>query len=99
MSAVWRHWAGRAMTDRTDTAPHRAYRLTLILEADTREGLAGELVHFAERVLRDEVSTGVSGGVTTGSIYELVIDPSMTHGRYFAEVQARLRAIDTGGTA
>lgn len=73
-----------------EKAPHRAFRLTLQLDADDRSALASALVHLADRVDRSEISTGVSGGPDSGWIYELLHDPAMTHEAYFEEVRAYL---------
>jgi hypothetical protein len=72
--------------------PRRAFRLTLVLEADTREGLADELHRFGERVELDDVTVGVTVEPSAGAIYELLHDPTMTHQRYFAQVRERLQA-------
>ena len=72
------------------TAPKRAFRLTLRLEADDRAELADALRSFADQVDREEVTTGVSGGPSSGSIYELLHDPAMTHERYFADLNEYL---------
>lgn len=72
------------------TAPMRAFRLTLRLDADDRAELADALRSFADQVDREEVTRGVSGGPSSGSIYELLHDPAMTHERYFDEVRTYL---------
>ena len=65
----------------------RSVRLTLKMEADSISDLASALFNFATSVDRGEVSTGVSGGVDSGSIYELLHDPTQTHVTYFNQLQ------------
>lgn len=72
------------------TAPVRAFRLTLRLDADTREGLANALMQMARQIDRDQLSVGVSGGPDTGAIYELLHNPAQTHENYFREVRQYL---------
>ena len=73
-------------------APHRACRLTLKMEADTPSELADALRQMARQVERDELTTGVSGGPSSGSIYEFTLDPAQTHDAYFAQVREWLAA-------
>lgn len=77
-------------------APARAFRLTLRLDADDRKELANALFNFADAVARGEVTTGVSGGPSSGSIYELLHDPSMTHDAYHAQVREYLATKNPG---
>lgn len=70
--------------------PRRAFHLTLSLGADTKADLVGALESIALRVSRDELTIGVSGGVSSGYIYELLTDPSMTHQKYFADIAKHL---------
>jgi hypothetical protein len=84
----------------SDTAPHRAFRLTLRLDADSRDELASALHNFAEQVAREQVTTGLSGGPCSGSIHELLHDPAQTHELYFEQVREYLagrRPATTGG--
>lgn len=71
--------------------PVRALRLTLELDADTRRDMAWALRNLAHRIECDELAGGgVWGGPTDGGIWELLTDPSMTHERFFAELNAYL---------
>lgn len=70
--------------------PVRAYRLTLALEADTDGDMATALRNLASRIEREQVSTGVWGSPSDGAIYELLINPSMTHDAYHAELRRYL---------
>jgi hypothetical protein len=72
-------------------APMRAFRLTLKLEADDRRGMASALINMAHQIEREELTIGVSGGVQSGAIYELLTDTSQTHQNYFKQVQEYLR--------
>lgn len=71
--------------------PTRAFRLTLKLEADNRAEMADALRSFAYEMERECLTTGVSGSPHSGAIYELLIDPTQTHARYFQEVQKYLQ--------
>ena len=70
--------------------PVRAFRLTLLLDADSRADMASALRNMADRVDRDQVTTGVWGGPSDGAIYELLADPAMTHDAYHAALRAYL---------
>lgn len=72
-------------------APKRACRLTLELQADTRQSLADALFHLAARVERDEISNGVSGGPDSGAIYEFAFCDTPTHDQYFDQVREYLK--------
>lgn len=78
-------------------APHRAVRLTLKMDADSPEELATALTNFAMQIERREVSRGVSGGPSSGAIYELLHDPAQTHEAYFEQVREYLA--DKSGNA
>jgi hypothetical protein len=72
--------------------PHRACRLLLDLEADSRDELAGALFNMADRISRGEMSRGVSGGYSSGYIYELVENESPSHDEFFQQLTAYLDA-------
>ena len=76
-------------------SPVRAFRLTLKLDADSREELVSALINLASHTDRGEITTGVRGGPSSGSIYELLSDPDKTHEMYFQEVRDYLDAINT----
>lgn len=78
-----------------NTAPRRAYRLTLLLDTDSAGDLATALYNFACQVERGQVTTGVSGGPDSGSIYELLHDPGQTHEKYFEQVREYLANLKT----
>lgn len=67
----------------THQPPARAFRLTLKMDADTRPALVSALIDLATQIDREEITTGISGGWDSGSIYELLIDESQTHENYF----------------
>lgn len=73
--------------------PHRAFRLTLKLEADNLREMAMALEHIAGTAERGELTTGVSGGVGNGYIYELLHDPAQTHAKYFEAVHEYLDSL------
>lgn len=72
--------------------PTRAFKLTLSLQADTREDLINALIDLARNIERHSVSTGVTGGCSSGVIYELLINPEQTHEKYFEELNRYLEA-------
>lgn len=77
-----------------DEAPHRACRLTAKIEADTPHELACYLMHMAQQIERGQLSNGVSGGPSSGAIYELTVADRPTHDEYFEEVRRYLAAKD-----
>lgn len=74
----------------TAKPPVRAFRLTMALEADTRTAMAWALRNLADRVEREEVTVGCWGSPSDGAIYELLVDPSVTHDSYHAALRAYL---------
>ncbi len=95
---IARHKANQA----TPTAPIRAYRLTLQLDADTLSDMASALMNLSLRADRGELTRGVSGGPDSGYIYELLHDPAQTHETYFNQVReylARKKSGQEGGAA
>ena len=73
-------------------APVRAFRLTLRIDADTRNDLVSALINFATQIDREEITTGVSGGVNSGWIYELLVDLNQTHETYFQQLNDYLES-------
>ena len=74
-----------------NAAPVRAYRLTLILDADTEDAMANELFQLSLRVERGEMTCGCSGSPSSGVTYELLLDKNQTHERYFEQVREHLK--------
>ena len=70
--------------------PMRSFRLTIRAEADTAADLASELRRLANQVECGELSFGISAGVTSNSIHELLHDPNQTHDEYFKQVKKYL---------
>jgi hypothetical protein len=77
-------------------APKRACRFVLDLEADTRQDLADALHNMADRIERSEMTRGVSGGYSSGYIYELIESDGPTHDEWARELRAYLDAKQTG---
>lgn len=75
-----------------ETPLRRAHSIVISAGGDTARDLAHELHMLAERVERGEVTKGCGGGPACGSIYSYIHDPSMTHDRYFQEIDRRLSA-------
>lgn len=71
-------------------APRRAVVLTAIVDGDTREDVSQELERIADRIRRKEVTTGVVGGVSSGTIYEFLENEGPSHEEYFVQVQRYL---------
>lgn len=87
------------MTPLREQPPVRAFRLTLLLDADTRDGMADALRNLAWRVEANDISNGVSGGPDSGSIYELLHDPAQTHDLYHAQLRKYLAEKKAAGDA
>ena len=75
------------------TKPHRAYRLSMKIEADTKEDLLHEIDHLHQRIAMDDITTGVYGGSSSGAVYQLLVDSDMTHDLYFSELNKYLENI------
>ena len=73
-------------------APKRACRFVLDLEADTRDDLATALYNIASQLERGELTKGVSGGYSSGFIYELVENDGPTHDEWARNLRAYLDA-------
>lgn len=72
-------------------APRRAYHLTIDVSADTFNDLIDLLRHI-EFTLHTGSTDVTSGGYTSGGMWQLAHDPTMTHDRYAAECTAWLAA-------
>jgi hypothetical protein len=77
--------------------PERAHVLTMTVSADTVDDLARELNTLADRLLMDKLTTGVSGGPNSGTIYSYKIRPEQTHGVYFDQVNKWLQNRSAAG--
>ena len=77
-------------------APVRACRFVLDLQADTRQDLADDLYNLARRIERGELTKGLSGGYSSGYIYELTENEGPSHDEWYAQLTAYLAAL--GGT-
>lgn len=77
-------------TINTSDRPHRACRFVLDLQADNRQELADALYNMASRIERGEMSRGVSGGYSSGYIYELTENDQPTHDAYFDSLNTYL---------
>ena len=70
--------------------PQRAFTLTLVLGADSREDLVQALENLAFDISRGEITRGCWGSPSNGAFYELRTDQDMTHDRYFEAVDRYL---------
>lgn len=70
----------------------RAHSIVISAGGDTARDLARELYRLAGEIERGELTKGCSGSPLGGSVYSYVHDPSMTHDRYFEEIDRLLRA-------
>lgn len=59
--------------------PRRAYVLELKVEADSVRDLVNYLHHFTTELYAGKISRGVSGGYSSGSVYSLDVDETITH--------------------
>lgn len=72
--------------------PKRACRLVLDLQADNRQSLSDALYNMASRIERGEMTQGVSGGYSSGYIYELTESDRPTHDEWARDLRAYLDA-------
>lgn len=70
--------------------PKRAFRLTMMLDADTRADMADALRRMADDVELESMTVGFYGSPSDGAIYELLHDPGMTHDAYHAALREYL---------
>jgi hypothetical protein len=71
-------------------APKRACRFVLDLQADTRQDLADALYNMASQIERGEMTSGVSGGYSSGYVYELIENDRPTHDEWARDLRAYL---------
>jgi hypothetical protein len=71
--------------------PHRAVRLVLDLEADTREDLLSALRQIGIEIAMGQLTKGVSGGYSSGYSYEYTESASPTHDQYFEALNLYLK--------
>lgn len=71
-------------------APKRACRFVLDLQADNRQELADALYNIASRIERGEMTKGLSGGYSSGYIYELVENDGPTHDEFVQQLSSYL---------
>lgn len=79
------------MDDLTN-APKRACQFLLDLQADTRQDLADALYNMAIQIERGEMTVGISGGNSSGYIYELIENERPTHDEFVQKLRAYLSA-------
>lgn len=86
------------MSDNAPTGPTRRYKMTLVLGADDWQELCNALdqIH-TDFILRREPITanynGVSGGPASGWTIDIRVDDTMTHERYFEELNAYIERL------
>ena len=56
------------------------------MDADSRHDLVSALMNLAIQIDREEITNGCSGGVNSGYLYELLINPEQTHESYFQQL-------------
>lgn len=76
------------------SAPHRACRLTVLLEADSKEDMLRALDSMGQALSRDELTKGTWGSPSHGCIYEYIQGDSPTHDEYFEQTREYLRSLD-----
>jgi len=67
--------------------PERKHTIILKAGGDTLRDLASELRALADRLDRDELTVGTSGGPSCGSTYSYRVNPHQTHEQYFLEIE------------
>lgn len=80
----------------------RAHSLILVADGDSVRDMANMLSHLARTLLRDEPNLllrdkpteGSSGGIRAGCTYSYKHDPSMTHDRFFLEIEAEIAEME-----
>ncbi len=72
--------------------PERRITFMCRIQADSVESLIGDLRYFQTEIARGQLTAGVSGGYSSGSIYALRTNPDATHESYFRELEAMLEA-------
>lgn len=72
-------------------SPHRAVRLKLEIEADSREDLRHALWHFDRTFDERQPPGGMSGGYSWGWIYTLAEDSGPSHDEYAAQLERWFR--------
>ena len=75
-------------------APRRAHVLELKVEADTLHDLIGYLRNFENQLAAGKITSGVSGGYSSGSIYEYSVDETITHDGWAQALDRYLSALD-----
>lgn len=80
----------RAAEASQSEGPHRACRLTVLLEADTKEDMLRAVDSLGQSIARDELTKGTWGSPSHGAIYEYLQGDSPTHDEYFAQTRAYL---------
>jgi hypothetical protein len=78
--------------------PRRACRLVLDMQADDRKALAGALFNLAHQIETGQSSKGVSGGYSSGYIYELVENDQPSHDEWYKDLKSYLEALDAEKT-
>ena len=68
--------------------PVRACRLVLDLQADTRADLVNALENIATMIDRRELTTGCSGGYSSGYTYDYAENERPTHAEYHQQLRA-----------
>lgn len=74
-------------------APKRACRFVLDLQADTRQDLADALYNMASQIECGEMTQGVSGGYSSGHIYELSENDRPTHTEWAQQLRDYLDSL------
>jgi hypothetical protein len=74
--------------------PRRAYMLDLKVDADSLDDLIGYLRTFETDLYMGKVSKGISGGYSSGAIYDLSVDETITHESWVVALEAYINEID-----
>jgi hypothetical protein len=63
-------------------APHRAVRLVIAIEADTRQAMVDTLDSIGQQIAFQQLTSGVSGGYNSRYTYEYKESELPTHDEY-----------------
>lgn len=77
--------------------PRRRYQLELNVGADSKEDLIGFLRSFQTELYMDRISTGVTGGYSSGGHYKLSIDERITHDSWAEDNERYVEWLEENG--
>lgn len=76
-----------------DGRPHRAVRLDIKIEADTRQAMINTLDDIGRLIATEQITDGVSGGYDSGYIYKYTENDRPTHAEYADQLKEYLSKV------